>query len=100
MAVAEADHVDGLVLERGHAAANRGAARAVAVHHPDPDAVHREDLPTSEAPDQRGRVVVARHRLEGRDLFQQTRHRRVGEVPEMQDQVDARPGQPALERGR
>jgi hypothetical protein len=98
--VPEADHVHRLILEGGDAAADRGPARAVAVHQPDPDAAHREELAPAEAPHQRRLIVVARHRLERRQRFEQARDVRPGEVAEMQDQPHPRSDQAALERGR
>jgi hypothetical protein len=98
MAVAEADHVHRLVREGGHAAVDRGAARAVAVHHPDAHAAQREDPPPSEPSDEGSRIVVARDRLEGRHLFEETRHLRAGEIPQVQDPGHALAAQTALER--
>jgi len=99
--VSEADHVHPLVREGGHATVDRGAARAVAVHHPDAHAAQGEDLAPAESLHERRRIVVARDRLEGRQRLEQARHVRAGEIPEMQDQIHALPGKTALEcRGK
>jgi hypothetical protein len=99
MAVPEADHVHRLVREGGHAAVDRGAARAVAVHHPDAHAAQREDAaPSSEPSHEGGRIVVARDRLEGCHLFEESRHLRAGKIPQVQDQGHALAAQTALER--
>jgi hypothetical protein len=95
--VPEADHVHRHVRKRGDAAADRGAARAVAVHQPDADAAQRDDLAPTEAPHEGGRVVVAGDRLEGRHLLEQARHLGSREISEMQDPLDPRPRQAALE---